>query len=171
MSVVWHSSLTTGEVKKIANIQKTCLKLIMGEDYEDYPSSLEKTQLKELSARRKARCLSFARKSLTSPLVGKLFPENPLNLQGVKRHEKYKVNFAHTENYRHSSVPYCQRLLNKHDMMEEEKRRTRREEAGAREKEEARAREREEARARERGEGARHWEREEAGGARRQQGL
>lgn len=163
MSVVWHSSLTTEQAKKIENIQKTCLKIILGEDYIDYPSSLESTQLKELSARREARCLSFARKSLKSPLVGRLFPENPPNLQGLNRHEKYKVNFAHTENYRHSSVPYCQRLLNQHDMMEEEKRRTRREED--------RAREREEARARQRGEGDRHQEREEAGGARRQQGL
>ena len=163
MSVVWHGSLTAHEARKIENIQKTCLKIILGDDYVDYPSSLERTHLKELLVRREARCLSFARKSLKTPLGGKLFPENPPNLQGVNRHEKYKVNFAHTENYRHSSVPYCQRLLNQHDMMEEEKRRTRREED--------RARERKEARARERGEGARHQEREEAGGARRQQGL
>ena len=64
-----------------------------------------------------------------------MFPENPPNLQGVRRTKKYTVNFAHTENYRQSSVPYCQRLLNKYDMMEEEKRRKRREEAMEREEE------------------------------------
>jgi hypothetical protein len=145
MSVVWHSSLTAEETKKIENIQKTCFKIILGDAYTDYQSSLEWTQYQELSARREARCLSFSRKCLRTPLTQGLFPENPESIQGVRRSERFKVNFAHTENYRKSSVPHCQRLLNKHHLMEEEMRRTRREEARARAREE----------------GARHWEGEE----------
>ena len=38
----------------------------------------------------------------------------------IRQSEKYVVNFARTENYRKTSVPYCQRLLNKHNMMEDE---------------------------------------------------
>ena len=36
MSVVWHSSLTCIEEKKIENIQKTSLKIILGENYDNY---------------------------------------------------------------------------------------------------------------------------------------
>ena len=35
MSVVWHSSLTILEANKIENIQKTSLKIILGESYDD----------------------------------------------------------------------------------------------------------------------------------------
>ena len=71
----------------------------------------------------------------------------------IRQSEKYVVNFARTENYRRSSVPYCQRLLNKHNRMEEECRRMRREESRRMRREEATARGREG--------GTRHQEREE----------
>ena len=41
-----------------------------------------------------------------------MFPLNQNNDQNVRSREKFEVNFAHTENYRNSAVPYCQRLLN-----------------------------------------------------------
>ena len=142
MSVVWHSSLTAAESKKIENIQKTSLKIILGDGFEDYPSSLSSTGLQELSVRRTSRCLSFAKRCLKNPLTAGMFPLNPEHGNAVRRSEKYIVNFAHTENYRHSTVPYCQRLLNQHDMEEEEDmRRMRRDE-----EEEMRRMRREEAR-------------------------
>ena len=51
------------------------------------------------------------------------FPLNPDYLQDLRNPEKYTVNFAHTENYRNSTIPYCQRLLNANFQVEEEKRR------------------------------------------------
>ena len=41
-----------------------------------------------------------------------MFPTNQEHDQNVQNREKYKVNFAHTVNYRQSAVPFCQRLLN-----------------------------------------------------------
>ena len=41
-----------------------------------------------------------------------LFPENHQDNYKIKPHEKYKVNFSHTESYRKSAVPYYQTLLN-----------------------------------------------------------
>ena len=41
VSVVWHSSLTQEQAKKIENIKKTSLKIILGEDYSTYPTALE----------------------------------------------------------------------------------------------------------------------------------
>ena len=81
--------------------------------------------------KREAHCLSFAKKCLRNPLTEGMFPENPLNDYDIRQGEKYKVNFARTESYKKSSVPYCQRLLNKHNMIEEERKRMRREEARA----------------------------------------
>lgn len=112
VSVVWHSSLTAEQTKKIENIQKTSLKVILGPDYIDYPTALEWCGLTELSTRRRSRCLAFAKSSLKYPVGERMFPLNPNNDQNVRSREKFEVNFAHTENYRNSAVPYCQRLLN-----------------------------------------------------------
>ena len=38
----------------------------------------------------------------------------------MRQREPFKVNFAYTETYKNSAIPYCQRLLNE---LEEEKRR------------------------------------------------
>ena len=40
-SVAFHSSLTKDESAKIEKIQKTCLKVILGDMFIDYPSALE----------------------------------------------------------------------------------------------------------------------------------
>ena len=109
MSVVWHSLLTTKQTRKIENIQKTSLKIILG---PDYPTGFQWCGLSELSPRRKTRCLAFAKTSLRYPVGERMFPLNSHHDLNVRSHEKYKVNFAHTENYRKSTVPYCQRLLN-----------------------------------------------------------
>ena len=61
-----------------------------------------------------------------------MFPLNQENHQDLRQPEKYTVNFASTENYRRSTVPFCQRLLNRAHKEEEERRRERREEAGTR---------------------------------------
>ena len=39
-----------------------------------------------------------------------IFPLAPES--NIRHTEKYSVNFARTENYRNSAIPYCQRLLN-----------------------------------------------------------
>ena len=41
-----------------------------------------------------------------------MFPPNHENNLNIRTREKYQVNFAHTESYRKSAVPYCQTLLN-----------------------------------------------------------
>ena len=106
LSVVWHSSLTLQQCQKIENIQKTSLKIILGENYT------EMTAFEELSVRRQKRCLSFAKKSLNYPIGASMFPQNHHHDQNLRTREKYTVNFAHTESYKHSAVPYCQNLLN-----------------------------------------------------------
>ena len=123
MSVVWHSSLTAAQSHKIENIQKTSLKIILADSFTDYESGLEISGLSTLALRREARCLAFAKRCLTNKQTQHFFPLNPDNPQNLRNPEKYQVNFSHTENYRNSTVPFCQRLLNKDFLLGQEKRR------------------------------------------------
>ena len=111
-AVSFHSTLTQEQTNKIEKIQKTCLKVILGDPYTDYESALISCGLKKLSERRKIRCLNFAQKSLKHPRNSRLFPLNVENDHYVRNHEPFKVNFAKTSAYKKSSIPYCQNLLN-----------------------------------------------------------
>ena len=59
-----------------------------------------------------------------------MFPLNQStnHIMQVRSCEKFKVNFAHTNTYRDSTIPYCQRLLNRLDEKKEEERREEEEE-------------------------------------------
>ena len=70
-STVFHSRLTDADSNKIERIQKTCLKVILGDMYIDYSSSLEMTGLDTLRDR---RCLNFLLKSVKHPRNNRLFP-------------------------------------------------------------------------------------------------
>ena len=112
LSVAWHSLLTAHQTNKIENIQKTSLKIIIGDNFVDYPAALEMTGLEELFLRRQKRCLAFAKSSLKYPVGQTLFPENIDHGQNMRSREKFVVHFSHTESYKRSAVPYCQNLLN-----------------------------------------------------------
>ena len=75
-SVVFHSSMTVEEFNKIERIQKTCLKVILGEMYIDYSSALEMSGLDTLYARRLKRCLDFSLKCVKHEKNSRLFPLN-----------------------------------------------------------------------------------------------
>ena len=63
-SVVFHSSLTQQQSLKLEGIQKTCLKVILGDEYLDYETALKVCGLESLEVRRKNRCLDFSLKCL-----------------------------------------------------------------------------------------------------------
>ena len=113
-AVAFHSRLTIEESNKLERIQRTCLKVILGDLYVDYNSALEECGLQTLYERREKRCLDFALKCLKHPTNSRLFPPNPSQGHDVRKSEKFSVNFARTSSYRDSAVPYCQRLLNLH---------------------------------------------------------
>ena len=115
--VSFHPSLTKEQSNKLEGIQRTCLKVILGEDYLDYQTALEICSLETLEARRKKRCLDFSLKCLKHPRNRRLFPENSnLYSHDLRIQEPFTVNFARTSSYKNSSIPYCQRLLNEHFM-------------------------------------------------------
>ena len=78
-SVVFHSCLTLDQSNKLETIQKTCLKVILGEMYVDYSSALEMCGLDTLYNRREKRCLDFALKSSKHPRMCRMFPRNEVD--------------------------------------------------------------------------------------------
>ena len=107
-SVVFHTSLTQKQVKKLEVIQSASLKIFMGKEYIDYNSALKACGMKTLHDRRNDRMLNFAIKCLKDKYNKNIFP---LNLNPRNR-ETFTVNFARTTQYYKSAVPQCQRLLN-----------------------------------------------------------
>ena len=114
-STVFHSSLTLKLQNKLEAIQKTCLRVILGVMYVDYTSALEMCGLKSLHMRREHRSIQFALKCTKHQLNQRIFPLNPsTDTHDVRHRKKFKVNMAHTETYKKSSVPFLQRKLNEH---------------------------------------------------------
>jgi hypothetical protein len=116
-SVVWHSTLTVQQSDNIERVQKLCLKVILGSDYESYDQSLVVCGLEKLNIRRESRCLKFGLKSLLHPKHCNLFPVNPhvlKNTPPAANKEHFQVNWARTDSYRMSTIPYIQRKLNDH---------------------------------------------------------
>ena len=107
-SVVFHTSLTQKQDRKIELIQSTCLKIILGSDFQDYDSALTLCSLTSLKERRKARMLNFALKCTQDKFNNTMFPLN----NNPNNRETFQVNFARTSKYFNSAVPQCQRMLN-----------------------------------------------------------
>ena len=115
-SVAIHSSITEAQSNSIEHCPAVALRIILQEDYESYEASLLLTELRTLSFRRAAHCLSFSLKYIDHSQNQQFFPRNP-NLgidREARKREEFSVNFARTEQYRKSTIPSCQRLLNSH---------------------------------------------------------
>jgi hypothetical protein len=58
-STVWHSTVTVEQSRDIEKVQKVCLKIILGNDYEGYDTAPKVCGLDSLSDRRQQKCLHF----------------------------------------------------------------------------------------------------------------
>ena len=111
--VTWHSSLTIAQADDIERVQRTSLKVILGEAYMDYESALDLCGLETLFKRRESRCLTFGLRSIKHPKHKQMFPLNEISETNQLRNKnKFKVNFARTSSYKNSSIPYIQNMLN-----------------------------------------------------------
>ena len=116
-SVVWHSTLTVEQSQNLESVQKLCLKVILGDEYSGYDNALECCGLDSLSDRREEKCLKFGLKSLLHPVHCQMFPVNPqilTNPYNTRSTEHFTVNWAKSESYRQSAIPYIQIMLNDH---------------------------------------------------------
>ena len=114
-SVVFHSSLTMEQTNMLERCQKVCLKLIFTSEYTDYQSALVLANIPSLFDRREKRVLDFSTRALKHPRHKQLFPVSNKfteNTHNIRQTEKFTVNFANTNAYKNSFVPYAQRKLN-----------------------------------------------------------
>ena len=109
----WQSAFTLTVCNwTIEHIEKSTLKIILQELFIDHDTALEICALPKLSQRRQSHYLSFSKICLKNKQTSTMFPINPDLTLHLRYPEKFQFNFAHTENYKNSTVPFCQRLLN-----------------------------------------------------------
>ena len=116
-ATVWHSSLTEENKNDLERVQKSAVRIIMGNKYKGYIKSLETLELETLDERREILCLNFAKKSSKNPRTRKMFPlRDKEHAMDTRKQEKYIVQHANTERLKKSSIIYMQNLLNKSEM-------------------------------------------------------
>ena len=110
---IWNSSLTQENINDIERVQKSALKIILGERYKTYQNALNLLEIDTLSNRREHLCLEFAKKCVKNPKLNHMFPLNcKYHEMTTRDQEKYMVHFANTERLKNSSIIYMQNLLN-----------------------------------------------------------
>ena len=114
--MVWHSSITKQCENNLERVQKSALKVILGEKYVSYDNALKVLGLQSLKERREELCLKFAKKCLLVPKLKRMFPRSHQSHVMDKRSpEAYQVKRGLTERLRRSAIPHMQRLLNKQE--------------------------------------------------------
>ena len=114
-AVVWHSSLSEDEITSIEHVQKSAVKIILGNKCKSYKDGLVKLNLVTLKERRDELCLNFAKKCVRNPKTRDMFHKNTKDHEMNLRHtEQFKVQFANNERLRKSPIIFMQNLLNKH---------------------------------------------------------
>ena len=112
-AAVWHSSLTKKNSSDLERVQKSALRVILGDKYTSYKNALEVIKLDSLEERREKLCLKFAKQCLRHEKLKDMFPQRVSHhLMDKRNAPKFVVTKALTERYRRSSIPSMQRLLN-----------------------------------------------------------
>ena len=75
-AVVWHSSLTDENRNDLERVQKSAVKIILGERYRNYENGLDVLGIESLEERRNDLCKRFATKCLKNEKASKMFPIN-----------------------------------------------------------------------------------------------
>ena len=112
-ATVWHSSLTEENKNDLERVQKTALKVILGDRFQTYKNALMILDIETLSERREKLCLNFALKSSKHPKTRHMFPVNKKeHVMGTRNQEKYIVQHAHTDRLKDSAIVFMQNMLN-----------------------------------------------------------
>ena len=114
-AAVWHSSLTDENSADLERVQKSAMKIILGEKYQNYKKSLNVLGLETLKERRKSLCLRFALKSLENENEMKMFPMNEkVHKMKTRKSDILKVQHANTSRLKNSALVYMQNIVNEY---------------------------------------------------------
>ena len=98
-----------GQATYIERIQKSSLKMILGENYVSYQATLEMTGLQTLYD-----SLNFALKALKNPRNDQIFPRNENNFKQIQNQQFFQMNFARNEHHSKLAISFCQRKFNEY---------------------------------------------------------
>ena len=119
-AVVWHSSLTNKNRNDLERVQKSAVKLILGDRYVSYNNALKILGLETLDKRRDKMCLKFAKQCLKLNKMKDLFSKNESDHSMTKRNTNaFKVVRASTERFQKSAIPSMVKLLNENEAMKQ----------------------------------------------------
>ena len=107
---VWSGALTCAEIIKIERVQKTAVKLILGNSYTNYDEALVKLDLDTLEERRDQICLKFAKRCTKNHKFKHWFPKT--SKIETRNGDTYLRPTAKTKRYMISSIPHLVDLLN-----------------------------------------------------------
>ena len=110
---VWHSSLTQENIDDLERTQKSFCKMVLKEHYNSYEEALLNLDMDSLHERRNNFQLKFAKSGIKYDKLNDLLPETEkIRKIETRNHENFKVDFAHTERLKKSSIIAMQRQLN-----------------------------------------------------------
>ena len=111
-SNVWFSTITKEECEDIERVQKNVCKLLLGNEYLDYPDALEKLKLESLEDRRIKLAKKFAKGCTKLDEMKDLFKIQTKTKYDMRSSAEYNVKFAAKTRLYNSSIPTMQRMLN-----------------------------------------------------------
>ena len=84
-AAVWHSSLNKKDSKDLERVQKSALKVILGDRYNNYEEALKTIRIDSLEERRQKLCLKFAQQCLRNDKMRDMFPKSQSDHKMAKR--------------------------------------------------------------------------------------
>ena len=109
--VVWSSSLTQEEKLSFEHVQKSALRIILQESYQNYENALQIVNLPTISERHKELLYRFAQKCSENPKTSYMFPKATPK-PWARNWEKYQIPVARKERFFQSVIPQMARVLN-----------------------------------------------------------
>ena len=108
----WHSALTMAQSDSIERVQKTALRVILGDMYHCYDAARSLMSTEPLKLRRDALCLNFAKKTANNSRHKDLFSPILQTVGTRQEDKKFWEHNCHHERFSMSPLPYLTRLLN-----------------------------------------------------------
>ena len=119
---LWHNRITEENINDLERVQKNACRIILGNKFENYEKSLKLLDLDTLKERREKLSLKFGQNCTENPKTKKLFTLKQKRHKSqnkkpccLRKESKFNVIKANTARLANSTVPFLQRLLNKHE--------------------------------------------------------
>lgn len=110
---VWAPGLTKIQANRIERVQKTAVRIILGDTYISYKKGLAKLKLQTLAQRREKLCVKFTTKATKHPRFNTWFCNNDSKKTHTRsKWNKYKSVLTRTRRYQKSPIPYLTEIAN-----------------------------------------------------------